>query len=224
MRELFFRVKYLSVVSIIASAIIGCVLLAKPEEGVYTISMIIGGALIVLGIAAWIFYLVGARSAFLAVMGTLTIIGGIVVCFAYKAIASIIILVLGVWLIISGVVNMLASFDSKHFILGTWLVSFIMSLIMIGLGVGVVSLSGRSDMVVGTLLGASLLFYAVTDSLALIEVIRKAKKVKEKYKQAQQELENAMNQFEETAQEFDNSVNAAAGNAEEFDSTGTEIE
>lgn len=228
MRELFFRVKSLSIITIIFSAVIGVILIMKPQEGVYAISMIAGASLIVLGIAAWISYLVKGRIAFLAVMGTVSIIGGIVICIAYQAIASIIVLVLGVWLIVSGLVNLFASFDSRHFLLGTWFVSFIMALIMIAMGVAVIMIAPRADALVGTLLGASLLFYAVMDIIALIEVIQKTRKVKEQFKSAQKELENAMNQFgdevENRANEFENEINFAAGNAEEIDVDGQDVD
>ncbi len=228
MRELFFRFKTFSIITIIFSAVIGVILLMKPEEGIYAISMIVGASLILIGIAAWISYLVKDRLAFLAVMGTILFVGGIVICFAYQTIANIIVLVLGVFLIVSGIVNLFAAFDSRHFRVGSWLVSLIMALLMIILGFVVVMISPRGDAVVGTLLGAALLFYAIMDILALIEIIQKAKRVKENLKTAQKELENAMNQFDEdvqnSANEFKNEMNYAAGNATEVDVEAEEIE
>ena len=78
------------------------------------------------------------------------------------------------------------------------------------------------------LLGAALIFYAIMDTIAVIEVVQKAKKVKERYKTAQKELENAMNQFtddvENRKNEFENEMNFAAGNAEEIDVDAQEID
>ncbi|MBR2134542.1 MAG: DUF308 domain-containing protein [Eubacterium sp.] len=228
MRELFFRVKSLSIITIIFSAVIGIILIMKPQEGVYAISMIVGVSLIVLGITAWISYFFRGRFFFLALMGTILIIGGVVICIAYQAIASIIVLVLGACLIASGIINLFSSFDSRHFLLGTWILSMTMAIIMIALGIVVVMIAPRADALVGVLLGSSLLFYSVMDIIALIEVVQKTKKVKAQVDSAQKEFENAMNQFadevENNANEFENQINFAAGNAEEIDVDGQDVE
>lgn len=228
MRELFFRLKSFSIITVIVAAVVGTILLIKPAEGVYAISIIIGASLIIFGVAAWISYLVKERLALLGVIGTILIIGGIIICFTYQLIASIVVLMLGVFLVISGIVNLFASFDSHRLLIGTWLVSLIMSVLMTIFGFVVIILAPRGDEVVGVLLGAALLFYALMDILAMIEVKQKAKKVSASFESAKRELENAMNQFDEdvqnSANEFKNDMNFASGNAEEIDAEGKDVE
>ena len=54
MREFFGKIKNLSIITIISSAVMGIVLLARPGETLYVVSMICGITMIALGVGALI--------------------------------------------------------------------------------------------------------------------------------------------------------------------------
>ena len=179
MREFFGKIKNLSIITIIASAVMGIVLLARPGETLYVVSMICGITMIALGVGALISYLVKDRNILLIILAVISVIMGIIVCVKYKSILSILLFLFGLFILISGIVDLITSIDVKRYGFGDWIVSFLMSLVTAVLGLLIVVNPFSSSLAVIRLLGISLLVYAVLDLNSFIKVKKVAKAVKE---------------------------------------------
>ncbi|MGN1329025.1 MAG: HdeD family acid-resistance protein [Eubacterium sp.] len=179
MREFFGKIKNLSIITIIASAVMGIVLLIRPGETLYVVSMICGITMIALGIGALISYFVKDRNTFLIILAVIAIISGIIVCVKYKSIVSILLFLFGLFILISGVVDLITSIDVKRYGFGDWIVSFLLSVATAVLGLLIVINPFSSSLAVIRLLGISLIVYAVLDLIAFIQVKRVAKAVEE---------------------------------------------
>lgn len=179
MREFFGKIKNLSIITIIASAVMGIVLLARPGETLYVVSMICGITMIALGVGALISYLVKDRNMLLIILAVISVIMGIIVCVKYKSIVSILLFLFGLFILISGIVDLITSIDVKRYGFGDWIVSFLMSLVTAVLGLLIVVNPFSSSLAVIRLLGISLLVYAVLDIIAFIQIKKVAKAVKE---------------------------------------------
>lgn len=167
MREFFGKIKNLSIITIIASAVMGIVLLARPGETLYVVSMICGITMIALGVGALISYFVKDRNMLLIILAVISVIMGIIVCVKYKSIVSILLFLFGMFILISGIVDLITSIDVKRYGFGDWIVSFLMSLVTAVLGLLIVVNPFSSSLAVIRLLGISLLVYAVLDLLHL---------------------------------------------------------
>ena len=77
MTDILVKIKNLSIITIIASLIIGLVLIIRPGETLQIVSLICGVSVILLGIAAWIIYFVKDNSMFMAVLGTISLIADV---------------------------------------------------------------------------------------------------------------------------------------------------
>ena len=179
MREFFGKIKNLSIITIISSAVMGIVLLARPGETLYVVSMICGITMIALGVGALISYFVKDRNMLLIILAVISVIMGIIICVKYKSIVSILLFLFGLFILISGIVDLITSIDVKRYGFGDWIVSFLMSLVTAVLGLLIVVNPFSSSLAVIRLLGISLLVYAVLDLIAFIQVKKVAKAVKE---------------------------------------------
>lgn len=179
MRAFIEKLKNLSIITMIASAVIGIILLARPDEALYTVSMLCGITIVALGIGAAISYFANDRNVFLIILSVIAIITGIIICVKYKSIVSILLFLFGIFILIGGIINMITSFDAKINGLGDWIVSFILSAVSVIMGLIIVINPFDSSLAVIRLLGVSLIVYAVLDLVAFIQVRKVAKAVKD---------------------------------------------
>jgi len=175
MNDFLVKIKNLSLITIIASVIIGMVLLIKPDEALQFVSLVCGITVLLLGIGCWITYFAKNNSIFMAVVGTLALIVGIVVCVKYKSIISILLFIFGIFLIISGVIDFISALDAKRNDMSSWVVSLVMSLAIVVAGIVVTVNPFSSIVFVTRLLGGALIVYAVMDLICLIQIRKIAK-------------------------------------------------
>lgn len=172
MRELFVKLKSLSIITVVAGLVIGIILLVKPSETVRLVSIMCGVTVILLGIGAWISYFSKWKSALLAVLGTLAIIAGIILCVKYESIISAVLFLFGLFVLVSGIVDLASAVEAKKFHFKSWIASLIISIATIVLGLLVVVNPFDSMLVLTRLLGISLIVYAVMDLIAFVQVKR----------------------------------------------------
>lgn len=172
MRELFVKLKSLSIITVVAGLVIGIILLVKPSETVRLVSIMCGVTVILLGIGAWISYFSKWKSALLAVLGTLAIIAGIILCVKYESIISAVLFLFGLFVLVSGIVDLASAVEAKKFHFKSWIASLIISIATIVLGLLVVVNPFNSMLVLTRLLGISLIVYAVMDLIAFVQVKR----------------------------------------------------
>lgn len=156
----------------ITGFITGVILVARPNESVQLISILLGVMVILLGAGAWVTYFTKFHTAYLAVLGTMAVVGGIILCVKYKSIISFVIFMFGIFVIVSGVVDFVSAIDARRNDLKSWLFSIVMSVALIILGLIVVVNPFNSVMLLTRLLGISLIAYAVADLIAFIQVRR----------------------------------------------------
>lgn len=175
MNDFLLKIKNLSLITIIASVIIGIVLLIRPDEALQFVSLVCGITILLLGVGCWITFFAKNNSVFMAIMGTLALIVGIVVCVKYKSIISILLFIFGIFLIISGVIDFISAIDAKRNDMTSWVVSLIMSLVIIVAGIVVTVNPFSSIVFVTRLLGGALIVYAVMDLICFIQIRKIAK-------------------------------------------------
>ena len=182
MKDLLIKIKNFSIITIIASFVIGLVLLIWPDESITAVSILTGVTTILLGVSAWISYFAKEKSVVLATGGTVCIIVGLIICVKYQSIIAILLFLFGVFITIGGAVDLITSFYSKASGLGTWGVSTILSIAVLVLGVVIMVNPLHTSQALVRLAGAGLLVYAVVDLVTFIQVKKAAKEIKEEFK------------------------------------------
>ena len=204
MKDLLIKIKNFSIITIIASFVIGLVLLIWPNESITAVSILTGVTTILLGVTAWISYFAKEKSIILATAGTVCIIIGVIICVKYQSIIAILLFLFGIFITISGAVDLITSFYSKAGGLGTWGVSTVLSLAVL---IMVNPLHTSQALV--RLVGAGLIVYAIVDLVTFIQVKRVAKEIKEEFKNIEPPIVDA------DAKEVNND--------DEIDSDGREV-
>ena len=172
MTNILAKLKNLSIITIVASFVIGFVLVIKPSETLQFVSLLTGATMILLGIGAWIYYFVKDKAMFMAVLGSIAIMIGIIVCVKYKSIISFMLILFGGFLIVSGIVDLISAIDVKKSGVFGWLVPVIMSLAIIVVGIIIIVNPFGSIELITRILGAGLLAYAVMDLIAFVQIRR----------------------------------------------------
>lgn len=209
MKDLLIKIKNLSIITIIASFVMGLVLLIWPDKSISIVSIITGATMIVLGVAAWISFLAKEKSVLLTSAGTVSLIVGIIVCVKYQSIIAILLFLFGVFITVSGAVDLITSFYSKSAGLGAWGVSSILSIAVLIFGIIIMVNPTKTSTALVRLAGVGLLVYAVVDLVSFIQVKKVAKEIKDEFKNIEPPI------VEADAYEVDNS--------DEIDVDGKEI-
>lgn len=157
----------------------GIVLLARPDETLYVISMLCGITTIALGVGAAVSYFAKDRNILLIILAVIAIIGGIIVCVKYRSIVSVLLFIFGLFILVSGIIDIAVSFDARRNGLGDWILSLLLSAATVVLGLLIVVNPFDSSLAVIRLLGVSLIIYAVLDIIAFIQVKRVGKIIKD---------------------------------------------
>lgn len=207
MKDFFIKVKNLSIVTIIMSALIGVILLAKPTESISFVSIMCGATLILLGVVSWISYFARERSTLLALLGTVSALVGIIVCVKYQSIITILLFLFGLFITISGIVDLATSFWSRRAGLGFWGVSTFLSIASIALGVIIMINPSQTSAALVRLAGAGLIVYALVDLITFFQVKKAAKSIYDEVKNIDSVIDD---------------INSAPGN--EIDSDGKDVD
>ena len=209
MKDLLIKIKNFSIITIIASFVIGLVLLIWPNESITAVSILTGVTTILLGVTAWISYFTKEKSIILATAGTVCIIIGVIICAKYQSIIAILLFLFGIFITISGAVDLITSFYSRAGGLGTWGVSTVLSAAVLILGVVIMVNPLHTSQALVRLVGAGLIVYAIVDLVTFIQVKRVAKEIKEEFKNIEPPIVDA------DAKEVEND--------NEIDSNGREV-
>ena len=182
MKDLLIKIKNLSIITIVASFVMGLVLLIWPNQSISIVSIITGATMIVLGVVSWISYFAKEKSVLLASAGTISLIVGIIVCVKYQSIIAILLFLFGVFITLSGAVDLITSFYSKANGLGSWGVSSLLSIAVLIFGIVIMVNPTRTSTALVRLVGVGLLVYAVVDLVTFSQVKKAAKEIKEEFK------------------------------------------
>ena len=171
-----------SIWSSIALVVLGLLLIFYSELTILSISYVIGGILIAIGVIALIKYISNInkdiKNEIDIVYGIGTIILGIIVISNPKAIASIIPFVLGVLIVINSTAKIDYSFKLRKNKNNLWISTLVVALIALICGVLLIFNPFAGAEFITKIIGAILLIYAILD---IISTIRISKVLKETF-------------------------------------------
>ena len=155
-QKIFKRSGWISIVESLIVAILGGLLIWKPDEVASIIFYVFGGMFILVGIIKISIYFYSKRNeepnTYNIVYGLLAIVVGIIVIICSGAIATILRVAIGVWIIYCAFLRLIASFKLKDINFKLWIFTLIVSLIMLGSGLYIAINSGTIIMIIGILM------------------------------------------------------------------------
>lgn len=171
------QIKKISLVTVVIGIVFGILFIAFPEKLITYISLLIGVAIIVIGVAGIVNYLIDKASKISLAMGIILTISGIVICARYRQIISIIVILVGIFLLCTGVFNFFTSIKviASSLVFG-W-ASFALSVATVALGIICITRSQDTSNFIAQLIGVSLLVYSVLDIITYIQVKKLVKRV-----------------------------------------------
>lgn len=199
MTGFFKELKKYSIITIIVTAVLGVLLIAKPDQMIAYTSLIIGVAVILSGVVALINYLVKKDSKLPLVMGIIAVISGVIICCAYRQIVSVMIFFMGIILLVGGILDLVNSIDvaKRHY--RSWIFTVILSIASIVLGILSIVNPFDTQSKIVQLIGSGFLIFAVLELSAYIQVQIIAKKAAE----AEQILQDGVKATEVDFEEVD---------------------
>ena len=168
---------WISILESVIFAIIGLVLVLKPEGTVKFCSYILGIIFICVGIYKIInYYLAKDNNDFYnndVVYGIIAIIIGIVTMVYSNTLGSIFRVIIGIWIIYSALIRISSSIKLKSMGLKIWSYSFILAIIMLACGIFIISNSGAVIITIGI----SIIIYSVIDIIEDIIFMNNVKNI-----------------------------------------------
>lgn len=161
-----------SLLSAILFLILGIILISNPGGVVKFITYIIGGIIMILGIAKLISYYKNKSNTMIPnnannlTFGILLMVVGIIIMFCSSAIEFIIRLIMGGWLLYNGIMKLILAFKLKETNLNTWYIPLIAAILMIACGLYIVIISN----VIFSAVGIALVIYSVCEIIQYIVV------------------------------------------------------
>ena len=189
-----------SIWSSIALIILGFLLIFYSEVTILSISYVVGGILIAIGVIALIKYISNinkdAKNEIDIVYGIGTIILGIIVISNPKAIASIIPFVLGVLIVINSTAKIDYSFKLMKQKNKLWISTLIVALIALVCGVLLIFNPFAGAEFITKIIGAILLVYAILDIVSTIRISKELKETFGKTKEDKKKLKDSIKEAE----------------------------
>ncbi len=168
---------WISILESVVFAILGIILIYKPEETVKFVSIILGIIFIAIGIYKIATYYMAKGKFdlynFDFAYGIIAIIIGIVMIACSNMLGNVFRIIVGVWIIYSAIIRMSLAIKFKNLELNGWLYSLIFALIMFACGIYITLNSGAIVITIGIMIVA----YAVIDIVESIIFMINIKKV-----------------------------------------------
>jgi uncharacterized membrane protein HdeD (DUF308 family) len=174
--KIFKKSGLISILESVIFAILGCILICKPEETVKFVSYVLGIIFIGIGIYKIInYHSAKGRYDFYnydLIYGIMAVIIGIVTIVYSSAIGAIFRIIIGIWIIYSSFIRMSLSVKLKNLNLNIWSYSLILAIVMLICGLYITMNSGAVIVTIGVMM----IIYSIID---IIEDIIFMKNVKE---------------------------------------------
>lgn len=174
--KIFKKTGWLSILESVIFAILGGVLVWKPEETIKTITYILGAIFIIIGIYKIINYILAKGKYdfynYNMIYGIIAIVIGIITIVYGTTITSLFRIIIGIWIIYSALVRISVSIKLKRTELNIWTYSLLLAIIMLICGLYITINSGTVVVTIGILI----IVYSIVD---IIESIIFMKNVKE---------------------------------------------
>lgn len=176
-QKIFKKTGWISILEAVIFAILGAIMVWKPEGTVRTISYILGLIFIIIGICKIINYF-SAKGKYDfynydLIYGLMACVLGIVTIMYSNTIGAIFRIIIGIWIIYSSFIRMSLSFKLKALKLDIWVYSLILAIVMLVCGLYVTMNAGA----IVTTIGIMLIVYSVIDIIEDIIFMRNVKEI-----------------------------------------------
>lgn len=172
LQKILKKTGYISMLESIIFAILGIVLIAKPEQTIKVISYILGACFILVGIYKIIVYIQmkGKNDLYNypLMYGVMAIVIGLIAIIYSTTIGTIFRIIIGIWIIYSSVIRLSSSFKLKALKSNIWIYTLIIAIIMLACGLYIALNEGTIIITIGILM----LIYAVMDIVENIIFLR----------------------------------------------------
>ena len=172
LQKILKKTGYISMLESIIFAILGIILIARPEETIKMISYILGACFILVGIYKIITYvqMKGKNDLYNypLMYGIMAVVIGLIAIVYSSTIGTIFRIIIGIWIIYSSVIRLSSSFKLKALKSNTWIYALIIALIMLVCGLYIALNEGTIIITIGILM----LIYAVMDIIENIIFLR----------------------------------------------------
>lgn len=148
----------------------GIMLIVNPEVITAMISIILGGICIIIGILKFFSYISrGKTEKYLLAISIAIITTGIIIMFCGDVIFSVFRILIAIWIIYSGIMNLQTSIIWKEYKSRLWLLTLIMSIMMLLVGIYILVNQGAMMQI----LGGIIIAYGIFDIIENIIFIKK---------------------------------------------------
>jgi len=163
----------------IVSVILGVLFIIRPDVVLPCISLLVGSAVIIMGLTAIISYLRDKSSSFTLGLGVFSVILGIIICASLDAVVKFFVIFIGLYLLAAGIFNIITAIKIIAVSVFFGWVTLFLSIATSVMGVVCITQSSEVTNAVVQLVGISMIVYAVLDLVAFIQVKRLSKKVRD---------------------------------------------
>lgn len=181
MQESLKKIYRVSLVSSIIFLIFGLFLVFQTENVIKTVSIIMGGLLLLIGIVPIVNYFKNRIHNFFSSAGLLygvfSTVAGLMILFNTKILATIIPILSGVWMIVNSVNKIQIAMELRDNKVSSWLITFIFAIIILISGAFLIINPFASAVLLGKTVGIVIIIYTVLDIIDSIIIRVKAKDV-----------------------------------------------
>lgn len=164
------RSSWTDIVISIIFVLFGALLIAKPEETVGAISIILGIVFIAMGVLKLVeYYTSDTKEDLLLTTALITVILGVIILFASDAILSLFRIIVGIWIIVAGIMDLQTTFVWKEVKSPYWTVAVILSILM--MFAGIIILVNQNILI--TTMGIIIIIYGVLDIIDRLIFMKK---------------------------------------------------
>ena len=164
------RSSWTDIVISLIFVLFGALLIAKPNETLGAISIILGIVFIAMGVLKLVeYYTSETKEDYLLTIALIAVIFGVIVIFASDAILSLFRIILGIWIIAAGVMDFQTALVWKQVKSPYWTASVLFSLLMMLAGIIILINKDR----VLTTMGIIIVIYGILDIIDRIIFMKK---------------------------------------------------
>ena len=164
------RSNWTDIIISIIFVLFGVLLIAKPDETVGAISIILGILFISMGVLKLVeYYTSDDREDWLLTIALITVVVGVVILFASNAILSVFRVILGIWIIATGIMDLQTTLVWKEVKSPYWTVAVLLSILM--MLAGIVILVNQN--IVFKTVGIIVVIYSILDIIDRVIFMRK---------------------------------------------------
>lgn len=170
LKNIFKRSSWTDIVISIIFVLFGALLIAKPNETVGAISIILGVVFIAMGVLKLVeYYTSETKQDYLLTIALIAVIFGVVILFASDAILSLFRIILGIWIIVAGIIDLQTILAWRQVKSPYWTISLLFSILM--MLAGLIILINQNILL--TTMGIIIIIYAILDIIDRIIFMKK---------------------------------------------------